>query len=131
MSELEVLGIAGSGMEAQRVALDLEARNVAAAQVAGPEGFERLVPRIAAGAMPDAGDGFEPQPTLPEPFASPDDLAAGQVRLAGIDRVRSPDADAIGEMVAVLDAQRAFEADASIFDVGKHLAERAIDVGRV
>jgi flagellar basal body rod protein FlgC len=34
-------------------------------------------------------------------------------------------------MVAVLDAQRAYEANASIFDVGKRLAERTIDVGRL
>ena len=34
------------------------------------------------------------------------------------------------EMIAVLEAQRAYEANASVFDVGKRLAERTIDVGR-
>jgi flagellar basal body rod protein FlgG len=39
-------------------------------------------------------------------------------------------ADALTEMIAVLDAQRAYEANASVFDVGKKLAERTLDVGR-
>jgi flagellar basal body rod protein FlgC len=34
-------------------------------------------------------------------------------------------------MVAVLDAQRAYEANASVFDLGKRLAERTIDMGRL
>jgi flagellar basal body rod protein FlgC len=33
-------------------------------------------------------------------------------------------------MIAVLEAQRAYEANASVFDVGKRLAERTLDVGR-
>ena len=40
-------------------------------------------------------------------------------------------ADALTEMIAVLDAQRAYEANASVFDVGKKLAERTLDVGRL
>jgi flagellar basal body rod protein FlgC len=34
-------------------------------------------------------------------------------------------------MVAVLDAQRAYEGDASVFDIGKRLAERTIEMGRL
>jgi flagellar basal body rod protein FlgC len=33
-------------------------------------------------------------------------------------------------MIAVLDAQRAYEANASIFDIGKRLAERTLTVGQ-
>jgi flagellar basal body rod protein FlgC len=40
-------------------------------------------------------------------------------------------ADALTEMVNMLDAQRAYEANASIFDVGKRIAERTIDLGRL
>jgi flagellar basal body rod protein FlgC len=39
--------------------------------------------------------------------------------------------DSIGEMVNVLDAQRAYEADASTFDVGKRLFQRTIEMGRL
>jgi len=38
--------------------------------------------------------------------------------------------DALTEMIAMLDEQRAYEADASIFDVGKRIAERALDLER-
>ena len=34
-------------------------------------------------------------------------------------------------MINVMDAQRAYEADASVFDVGKRLFERTIDMGRI
>ena len=33
-------------------------------------------------------------------------------------------------MIAVLDAQRSYEQNAAIFDTGKRIAERAIDLGR-
>jgi flagellar basal body rod protein FlgC len=46
-------------------------------------------------------------------------------------RESSEPVDALTEMVSMLDAQRAYEADASIFDVGKRIAERTIDVGRL
>ncbi len=38
--------------------------------------------------------------------------------------------DPLTELIAVLDAQRAYEANASIFDIGKRLAERTLDVDR-
>ena len=60
MSEFEILQTAAAGMDAQRSALDLAARNVAAAEADGTH-FERLVPRFAvattAGAAPDS---YEP-----------------------------------------------------------------------
>lgn len=39
--------------------------------------------------------------------------------------------DALTEMIGVLDAQRAYEMSASIFDTAKRLAERTLDVGRL
>jgi flagellar basal body rod protein FlgC len=52
------------------------------------------------------------------------------VRFLGTEVQRGVDVDAVTEMVAVLNAQRAFEANASVFDLGKRLAERTIEVGR-
>ena len=128
MSELDLLRVAASGMEAQRTTLDLDAHNVAAAQVAGPDGFERLLPRIVAtGGLLDGDDPV----TFADPLVTSSDAPPpGAVRLDGVSSVHAQ-ADAIGEMVAVLDAQRAFESDASIFDIGKRLAERTIDLGRL
>ena len=68
-------------MDAQRAALDVEARNVAAAEAAGPKGsFERMVPdfRILRG---DDGD---------------------EIAYAGTHRDRGAPADTLTEMVAVV-----------------------------
>ena len=121
MSEFDLLSVAADGMSVQRALLDVAARNVAAAQASTPQHpFPRLVARFAPA---------ETERDLP--FDDFDDDAAGEPRtrlVAGV-----PDgepADALTEMIAVLDAQRAYEADASVFDVGKKLAERTLDVGR-
>ncbi len=128
MSEFDILGSAAAGMEAQRAALDVAARNVAAAETVPSHAFARLVPQFAY-AMPDdsSADG-----DIGASFSSPIDFdeAAIPVRYAGTTAERGVDVDAITEMVAVLDAQRAYEANATVFDLGKRLAERTIDLGR-
>jgi flagellar basal body rod protein FlgC len=122
MSEFDVLSVAADGMSVQRTLLDVAARNVAAAQAATPQHpYPRLVARFAAVA-PD--DGIDPVPGGDEPA---DDV--NWTRFAGTAR-GGDTADSLTEMIAVLDAQRAYEANASVFDVGKKLAERTLDVGR-
>ncbi len=117
--EFDVLNAAAAGMEAQRAALDVAARNVAAAEAsARGTSFERLVPR------------FSVDPPGDDDAVSSDDDLAAPVRFLGTEVQRGVDVDAITEMVAVLNAQRAFEANASVFDLGKRLAERTIEVGR-
>ncbi|HZW53983.1 MAG TPA: flagellar basal body rod C-terminal domain-containing protein [Candidatus Elarobacter sp.] len=126
MSELDILSIAAGGMDVQRTLLDVAARNVAAAQASTPEHpYPRLVARFASADPADAflgvpdGDGENGENG--DPFGA---------RFAGT--VRSGEtADALTEMIAALDAQRAFEANASVFDAGKKLAERTLDVGRL
>lgn len=106
MSEFDVLDRAAAAMAVQRGVLDIAARNVAAAQVASPgHDFQRLVAQIVD------GDDLGPQ-------------------IADVRTVHA-NADPLTEMIGVLDAQRAYEMGASIFDVGKRLAERTIDVGRL
>jgi flagellar basal body rod protein FlgC len=103
---LDLLDGAARGMSAQRTLLDIAARNVAAAQAAVPgHPYQRLVARLAA---PD------------------DDAQAEIVRVA----TEPGSGDALTELIAVLDAQRAYEADASIFDTGKRLVERTLDIER-
>ena len=124
MNELDVLSSAAAGMEAQRAALDVAACNVAAAE-ASPNGaaFSRLVPQFAfAESSADAE-------IAPE-FAEPSDDAAPPIRFIGAVAQPGAGVDAVTEMVAVLNAQRAYEANASVFDLGKRLAERTIEVGR-
>ncbi|HTD32907.1 MAG TPA: flagellar basal body rod C-terminal domain-containing protein [Candidatus Elarobacter sp.] len=124
MSEFDLLSVAAGGMNVQRTLLDVAARNVAAAQASTPEHpYPRLVARFAKA---DPADAFLGVPDDDDDAES--DAAAS--RLVGT--VPSGEtADALTEMIAVLDAQRAYEANASVFDVGKRLAERTIDVGRV
>jgi flagellar basal body rod protein FlgC len=111
MSELDTLGIAARGMDAERIALEAAARNVAASEADGGA-FTRLVPEFSG----DGDDEFDP-------------AGDGPLRFLGMREVPGG-ADTILEMVSVLDAQRAFEADATVFDAGKRFAERAIDLGR-
>jgi flagellar basal body rod protein FlgC len=111
MDSLALLKTAASGMDAQRAVLDIEARNVAAAEAAGPKGsYERLVPDFQ----------FQ-QPEGDEP----------QIVVTGSHVQRGSSVDTLTEMVAVLNASRAYEANASIFDIGKRLAERTIEMGKV
>lgn len=110
MDALPLLKTAASGMDAQRAALDVAARNVAAAEAAGPKGsYERLVPQ----------------------FRVVEDDDVPRVAFAGALPERGSDVDVLTEMIAVMNASRAYEANASIFDVGKRLAERTIDMGRL
>lgn len=135
MSEFDILRSAAAGMDAQRAALDLAARNVAAAE-ATPNGaaFARLVPRFALAPPPSTDavgsgpDGYEPPDPGDDPDADGDTLP---VRYLGAISQRGTEVDAVTEMVSVLGAQRAYEANASVFDLGKRLAERTLDMGRL
>jgi len=135
MNEFDVLSAAAAGMDAQRAALDVAARNVAAAETAGDKGaFERLIPRFSVGAdSPDGDVADEDEPAFEsgDPGDEDDDEQDVPVRYLGATPEHGVDADAVTEMVAVLDAQRAFDANASVFDTGKRLAERTIDMGRL
>ncbi len=134
MPEFDILRASAAGMDAERSALDLAARNVAAAQATPDHGsFERLIPQFAVAPAPgdDDDDGIEPPADLGDDAPDDGDAAASlPVRYLGSTPEHGVDVDAVTEMVAVLDAQRAYEANASVFDIGKRLSERTIDMGR-
>jgi flagellar basal body rod protein FlgC len=107
----DLLESAASGMDAQRAALDVAARNVAAAEAAGPNGeYARLEPIFRV----EESDDEEPR-----------------VDFAGTRLERGTNVDILTEMIAVMNASRAYESDASVFDVGKRLAEKTIDLERI
>ncbi len=125
---MDLLTSAASGMSAQRSLLDLAARNVAAAQAGTPDHpYSRLVAQFGGSdqALSDKalGDGFDP--ALDDPAA----MSGAGSTIVGVHR-EPGSGDALTEMIAVLDAQRAYEQHASIFDTAKRLAERTIDLGR-
>lgn len=113
MSELDVLAAGATGMAREREILELSARNVAAAQASVP-GHEYH--RLVADFVDDASFGN----------ASFGNDEADDLRV----RETNEPVDALTEMVSMLDAQRAYEANATIFDVGKRIAERAMDLER-
>jgi flagellar basal body rod protein FlgC len=119
MTEFALLDIAARGMTAQRTMLDIDARNVAAAQASTPgHAYQRLVAHFVAAPDADAVD-------IPDPDSA-GDADGDPVRITR----EAGTGDALVEMIATLDAQRAYEANASIFDVGKRLAERTLDIDR-
>jgi flagellar basal body rod protein FlgC len=108
---IDLLAAAASAMDAQRAALDVAARNVAAAEAAGPNAdYPRLIPEF----------------NLVE-----DDDGAAQVEFSGTRAERGTNVDILTEMIAVMNAARAYDSDASIFDVGKTLAEKTIELDRI
>ena len=110
MENFPLLESAASGMAAQRSALDVAARNVAAAEAAGPRGsYEREVPTFRVD-----GDGGD-----------------ARVTFTGTHSERGVNVDVVQEMLAVMTASRAYDADASLFDVGKKLASSTIDLERL
>jgi flagellar basal body rod protein FlgC len=127
VTEFGLLDDAARGMTAQRTILDIAARNVAAAQAAVPgHPYERLVATVSA--IPAETESFDLDGAGDDAAVDDDggDDAQSPVTIAR----RPGTGDALTELIAVLDAQRAYEANASIFDIGKRLAERTLDVDR-
>lgn len=123
--EMDLLAAAASGMSAQRTVLDLAARNVAAAQASTPDHpYSRLVAQIRTPADTTSDDAIDA-----DAIEADDDADKSPTAIVAV-RPEPGTGDALSEMIAVLDAQRAYEQNASVFDIGKRLAERTIDVGR-
>ncbi|HTA39573.1 MAG TPA: flagellar basal body rod C-terminal domain-containing protein [Candidatus Acidoferrales bacterium] len=108
---LDLLDSAASGMDAQRAALDVAARNVAAAEAAGPNAeYARAIPDFSV---------------------VEDEDGEALVRFEGTHQERGTNVDILTEMIAVMNASRAYESNASLFDTGKQLAEKTIELGRL
>ena len=147
MNDFDILTTAAGGMEAQRGALDVAARNVALAQTADPtHPVRRLAPSFATAAPPDEADGAAFAALVRGADDDDGDSAAdgdgGAALLFGAGPDSAPvvrfagavpgpgNVDSLTEMVGALDAQRAYESNATIFELGKRLAERTIDIGK-
>lgn len=108
---LPLLNSAAAAMDSQRAALDVAARNVAAAEAAGPNGsYARMIPEFRI-VESDEGD--------------------PQVQFVGSQSQVGTNVDILTEMIAVMNASRAYESDAALFDAGKTLAERTLDLERL
>ncbi len=150
MGDFDILGYAAGGMQAEHAALDVAARNIALAQTAGKDHPVHPLAAVFASTLSSFDDDLpgEPIPDDPEALAVRDDddedtgddpglvgdpaTLPGAIRFAGT-RERGPaqtGIDAVTEMVNVLDAQRAYEFNASVFDAGKKLITQTIQMGQ-
>ena len=151
-NDFDIMAYAASGMEAQRGALDVAARNIALAQTATPghpvKGFDPVfsvdpsslsdnpfASMVKAAGGSDDGDDDD--------SSDDDDESGGAARAAGMSmgggqglvamtgvKRSGMDDNAITQMVDMLNAQRAYEANSSVFDVGKSIAEKAVSLGQ-
>ena len=145
----DLLAYASAGMSAQRAVLNLDAENVARSQAASPahpvrelvpvfgsndddpEAEFTLVMSSIAGPFDAGGDESDDAFTMPFDDGGGSDAPAGAPQVIGVRPGRAMTGnDAITEMVGVLDAQRAYESDAALFDTGKSLISRTIDLER-
>jgi flagellar basal-body rod protein FlgC len=143
MSFITALHASASGLTAQRVRMDVISNNLANVDTTRtPEGgpyrrqqvlFSSLLPGHAAGSSAaDALDGAagvnvariteDPAVRVVHDPSHPDADAQGNVRY--------PDIDTTAEMVDMLSASRAYEANITAFNAAKSMALKAIDMGR-
>ena len=151
------LGIASSGLSAQRQRLETIASNIANAETTRTEDgtpYRRRIVRMEAG-NPQSQP-FELAPGGPPPVPSSFRLPSGApleplegVRVAAVEEDVSegalvydpghPDADEAGyvrmpnvrltdEMIDMLDARRVYEANATVFQSAKAMLRRALDI---
>jgi flagellar basal-body rod protein FlgC len=141
MDFLSALRISASGLSAQRTRVNLASSNLANAEsTRGPDGkpYRRLDPVLEAVPFSDqlqAADGAQPMGVrvtrvaqdqgpgkrLYNP-AHPDADATGFVTL--------PDVNPIHEVVNLMSASRAYDANATAVETLKTMAQRALDIAR-
>lgn len=149
---LRAFSISASGMTAERLRMDTIANNLANANTTrsadgGP--YRRQIPVFAAreAVGPRAGRGVSAGPA----GRAATDFSGMGVRVVGIVRdsqpsrlvydphhpdadeegyVHMPNVDVVREMVDLISASRAYEANITTFNTAKTMALRALDIGR-
>jgi flagellar basal-body rod protein FlgC len=136
MSEpISAFDIAASGMSAQRTQMDVIAANLANADVRRPDGAPYR-PQTAVFASTST---LNPSPTFAEALdeAASDgfeqisfdegSLPTG-VRFAGLVERAGEPADSVSQMIALISAGRAYDADVSALQAAKQMDTEAIDI---
>lgn len=139
MDILDTFNIAGSGLTAQRVRLQSVASNMANARTTRtPDGgpYQRQVPIFQAEGVRDFGselDDHLAKVNIPEVRS-----LGGTIRRHEPDHpdadaegfVEYPDINLLHEMVDMMSASRAYEANAEVVDATVQMATRALEIGR-
>lgn len=136
MSIFSNFGISASGLTAQRLRMDTIANNIANIETTRtPEGgpYQRQVPLFASRESQETGQpggGVRVQALLRDqsPFkrvyepGHPDADEEGYVLMPNVELVK--------EMVDMIDASRAYEANVTALNTAKEMAQRALEIGR-
>ena len=120
--------LSAAGMAVERFRMTVTAGNLASADVIAKKGeqpFARKLVEVSGGPdgphilrMIDAKDGIAPRP-MPE---SPDADADGNVWVTNVNPV--------SEMVDMMGATRAYEANVKAFNAAKSMAKSALEIGK-
>ena len=145
MSFFDSFNISGSGLTAQRLRLDVIADNIANVSTTRTESGEPYRRRTVV--MESAGN-----PSFADVYSDAlDETSGAGVRVAAIVEdpsdfklsydptnpdagadgyVRLPNVELVTEMVDLIGAQRAYEANATVMDATKAMAQRALQIGQ-
>lgn len=157
MSFLKSLDISGSGLTAQRFRLDLIANNIAninttrtgeTTPAGNPIPYSRAMPVFEArtadsfsdfltGELSGSGNGVRVSAVVRDqtPFKEvydPENPDAVKQPEAGLQTgfVRLPNVELVNEMVDMISASRAYEANVTAINAGKALALKALEIGK-
>ncbi|HZR99617.1 MAG TPA: flagellar basal body rod protein FlgC [Chloroflexota bacterium] len=148
MTALSVLRIAGSGLTAQRLRMDVTASNIANAEATrtadgGPYRRESVVftPRQATGGFrllstnafgrAATTQGVQVAAIVQDPTPPREVLDPLHPDADAEGYVAYPNVDLVTEMTDMLSASRAYEANVTMINVAKNMAQRALDIGRL
>lgn len=151
MGMFSVLNISGSGLTAQRFRLDVIANNIANANTTRtPEGGpyqrkmvvlmpredslnfksyllpEALKPKLGTGVKVVSVEEDNSPPRLVYDPSHPDAIKYGKYK----GYVLYPNVDIVKEMVDLIDATRAYEANVTMIDNSRRMFEKALQIGR-
>ena len=121
--------VSASGMHAERFRMDIISSNIANANTVGTEnnpGYARRIVELAGGANGVRVTGVRTDPTAPRKEHEPSNPLAdreGNVYYSNVDPIK--------EMVNMLSAGRAYEANIAAFNSTKGMIRNAMQIGKI
>lgn len=129
MGTISSLGISASALAAQRTRLDVIARNIANAEVTRtPQGGPYIRQQVVFRALPEGGvevAEVQPDPTPPRRVYDP-----GHPDADVDGYVSYPNVNMVEEMVDLMMATRAYEANVTAMQATKNMLHKAMELGR-
>ena len=136
MGLFDSLGISGSGLTAQRLRMDVTAENLANAQSIGYKRKDVVLREtgnngfggVLRGAM--AGSGVEVQQIATDPTQGRRVYDPGNPAADARGYVTMPNVNPVTEMVDLIDASRAYEANVTAMQAAKQMFSKTLDLLR-